>query len=238
MDIINQINNLSEPQQQLIVKKRNVISNDMLAAKNQSIRTHLLTKQKSLMGTKNKKKNKKGGNSLFNKLSRVERISRRIFRTPSFINSTAGGLIAIAYPNTLGVTSATDWTNGSQEYQAYRIVKIAVFGYPTLTTSTPPNYVSSMYLCKWYDSVSPGSFTVLASEPSAICVSTLQEFYFENTWDGFLEAHEWTPTSSNIATSQQYGIAYMTATGHAALPAVTTVFNLLYEFYVEFLGTS
>jgi hypothetical protein len=167
-----------------------------------------------------------------NKDNKVERVMRRAVT----ISSNASGIIPVATYTSDSVTSSLDWAAFSGEFQNYRVKEMKIRFVPATTnaTSVTGPYQGILALSRFW-ALAPTSTTNMASEPSILFASTLEEFTVDNNWLGFKDAEEWSPVGTSLLASNIFGIAFATF-GGATLAASSVIFSAVVEYRTEFIG--
>lgn len=160
---------------------------------------------------------------------------QRWMRYQTTISTTAGGIISLFGYDSSQVTSATDWTAISGEFQQYRTKQMRFRAMPATTSATPPVYQSALMLVRFWG-LAPTSFTNMASEPSLALKSTLHEFTYEHNSVGFVDADQWTNVGTVIPAEQRFGIIYISPPNPVMIVS-STIYFLLVEWLIEFTGT-
>lgn len=166
-------------------------------------------------------------------------IVRRVLRNYSTVNSSAGGAIVLATGQSTGITSAPDWNNISQEFANYRVRRIKWHLVPSTVnaTSTTGPYQGMCFIGRWWGKVPTASSNVEQS-PGTIAVSTLEEVVFENNFQGYPLAQEWTIVGNAIATNNVYGLVIVSVPSTSTLAVSSNIYSIVTEFEVEFLAAS
>jgi hypothetical protein len=200
-------------------------------------KSQVRTVQRPRPGPGRKKKNRRAEGKLvmYRHIHKIDKVVRML-RTVGSISSTAGGIIAFFNSGIAGVTASPDWTNFSQEYANYRVRKFTMRFFPATTSSTVTTgpYQSIMAMSRFWGLV-PTSQSSMFQDMDVIFISTLQEGQMSNNFLGYMDAQEWTPVGTAIATERNYGVSGISPANSALLAVSSVIFTYVLEYETEFL---
>jgi len=163
-------------------------------------------------------------------------IVRRSFAVGQDISSTAGGAITLTALSGQAVITAlgTEWTNFAQEFQQFRITRIATRFFPSTTSATSVTgpYQAGMYGCSFAGFV-PTTASTLAQGKPLLKWSTLDECEVTIHGSRFPNSKLWNIYNVAIPADRDYGFAYTNA---GTLAASSRIFSTLIELSAEFQG--
>jgi hypothetical protein len=176
---------------------------------------------------------------MYKQISRFEKATRNFLQSGQ-IFSTAGGVISFIQVGSGGVTSTADWTNFSQEYGNYRILKMKIHFTPATVnaTSITGPYQSMMMIGRYWGQ--GGTASALAQDVDTQFRSTLEEFSMENNHLGYPNASQWTAVGTSLPADRGFGMNFASpaATGAVALlAALSSIYNYALVYTVEFVDT-
>ncbi len=171
---------------------------------------------------------------LYKHMRSTNKIIRWLRTTSQVVATTAGGIVALGSFNSANVTSATDWSSISGEFQQYRVKQIRMVATPCFLV--PATGALLTLYCARYWGLIFSSITNMASDPGFECFSTAEEFVYENNWLGFPDSHFFTNVGTTIPTEQVFGVAFISNTTPVG-PVSTSIMSFVAEYEVEFAGT-
>lgn len=164
---------------------------------------------------------------------------RRMGMTPGYISTSAGGVLTAGQLASTGnVNSAPDFSSCTALYQVYRVraleVQVLPF-YPVETTSVVvPALIA---VCPYQNGAPPTSLQGMVDSTGSIMCSGYRGYKFAADFRRDPNAHLWTPVTSGIATTSQFGIAYCGQTAPTVTVSVP-VWAVVSWAVVEFQAAS
>lgn len=207
-------------------------------------------KANGLRNQKNKRKlqhvaSKEGSNRqngsmrLYHHLRDLTIIIRHL-RTLGILNSNATGFLATGFISSSQVTSNSDWSNISQEFQRYRIKKIIFSLFPCYNVAAAASgandyAIGIVMLNRWWDRSPNTVGNVTQAQVIKYC-TTDRRHSFETNFLGFDDAQLWTATGTTISAEYSYGIGYSGSTSFTNFEGSSGIFNYVVDFEIEFEG--
>jgi hypothetical protein len=147
--------------------------------------------------------------------------------------STAGGIITLNPVSSQQVLTAlgTEFTNFSQEFQSFRILRLRVHFLPATTsaTSTTGPYQGGLLVAPW-SQLLPSAISTLQQSSEKVIFSTLNERIIQ-TQNVTVNAHLWNVVGTSLPADRDFGLAW---TNIGTLAVSSTIFVTSYEVDVVF----
>lgn len=201
-------------------------------------------KAKSLRNSKKPRSSngrRTGGNiALYHNL-RDNTIVMRVIRAPGTINTNGSSVIVFQAVTTNSVFSQSDFTTVAASFQNYRVSRFKMTLIPTYPTSYAIAGVNcypigAMWLGRFWDHI-PTTDKDLRQSPEVSIVPTNCTRYEKiTTPKGFASGQLWNDTTGGISAERRYGFAFTNIANTANMEASAYVFNVIYEFDVQFMG--
>lgn len=164
---------------------------------------------------------------------------RRMGLAPSYISTSAGGVIgAGTLLSTGSVNSAPDFASCTGLYQVYRVRAVEVQVLPFYPVATSTVVVPALIaVAPYQNGAPPTSLQGMIDATGSIMCSGYRGYKFAADFRRDPNAHLWTPVTSGIATTSQFGIALCGQTAPTST-ASTPVWAVVAWAVVEFQTAS
>jgi hypothetical protein len=188
----------------------------------------------------NKRKRKNNGEKMPRHMtSKNNLVVKRLTRYTT-LGCSAGGVIPNTNFTANDASNTSDWTYCQNLWQQFRVRQIKVRFIPNQTTASPiTTYQSCIAVARFWGSAASRATTYSTVIQEAECIyrCTTEDFSFETNFSGFADGQLWTPTSASptIPASNNYGIVVQSSP--TVMIANSQVFDLVFEFFVEFMNT-
>lgn len=164
---------------------------------------------------------------------------RRMGLAPSYISTSAGGVIpAGGLVSTGSVNSAPDFSSCTALYQVYRVRAVEVHVLPFYPVATSTVVVPALIaVCPYQNGNPPASLQGIIDSSGSVMCSGYRGYKFTADFRRDPNAHLWTPVTSGIATTSQFGIAVCGQTAPTSTVS-TPVWAIVAWAIVEFQAAS